>query len=311
MRRSIIALVIGAALAAGGAVALPAPADALPGRPYYSLPFTDALVYTARFPDRGAAFATVEQWQADGSPVPTPATVAYPVLPWDSTVYADVNVGITDFGVALDAAQWRRAGSPAPTRGVLPEASEIWQHPGSDELLVRTRYGWDRHSAVWHTMTFPEWRTLGFPPVDRRGEHVYERLSWLETVVARRDRGGSTRTASPSTSGRRRADRRLASSPRSPATGTARCRGARRSATSASRSPTASRCPSNGGSPRARRRRPAPADASGYFAFFSVSPESAAMNASWGTSTRPTIFMRFLPSFCFSRSLRLRVMSPP
>ncbi len=210
MRRSIIALVIGAALAAGGAVALPAPADALPGRPYYSLPFTDALVYTARFPDRGAAFATVEQWQADGSPVPTPATVAYRVLPWDSTVYADVNVGITDFGVALDAAQWRRAGSPAPTRGVLPEASEIWQHPGSDELLVRTRYGWDRHSAVWHTMTFPEWRTLGFPPVDRRGEHVYERLSWLETVVARRDRGGSTRTACPSTSGRRRADRRLA-----------------------------------------------------------------------------------------------------
>ena len=38
---------------------------------------------------------------------------------------------------------------------------------------------------------------------------------------------------------------------------------------------------------------------------------SAATKASWGTSTRPTIFMRFLPSFCFSRSLRLRVMSPP
>ena len=33
--------------------------------------------------------------------------------------------------------------------------------------------------------------------------------------------------------------------------------------------------------------------------------------ASWGTSTRPTRFMRFLPSFCFSSSLRLRVMSPP
>ena len=35
------------------------------------------------------------------------------------------------------------------------------------------------------------------------------------------------------------------------------------------------------------------------------------MNASWGTSTRPMDFMRFLPSFCFSNSLRLRVMSPP
>ena len=46
--------------------------------------------------------------------------------------------------------------------------------------------------------------------------------------------------------------------------------------------------------------------------FSPVAPvESAAMKASWGTSTRPTIFIRFLPSFCFSSSLRLRVISPP
>src|SRR5690606_1130824 len=37
----------------------------------------------------------------------------------------------------------------------------------------------------------------------------------------------------------------------------------------------------------------------------------AATNASCGTSTRPTFFIFFLPSFCFSSSLRLRVMSPP
>src|SRR5713226_8843302 len=36
-----------------------------------------------------------------------------------------------------------------------------------------------------------------------------------------------------------------------------------------------------------------------------------ARKASWGMSTWPTRFMRFFPSFCFSRSLRLRVMSPP
>jgi hypothetical protein len=41
------------------------------------------------------------------------------------------------------------------------------------------------------------------------------------------------------------------------------------------------------------------------------SVDSAATKASCGTSTRPTIFMRFLPSFCFSSSLRFRVMSPP
>jgi len=51
--------------------------------------------------------------------------------------------------------------------------------------------------------------------------------------------------------------------------------------------------------------------ASRYFFAVSSPVDSAAMNASWGTSTRPTIFIRFLPSFCFSRSLRLRVMSPP
>ena len=36
-----------------------------------------------------------------------------------------------------------------------------------------------------------------------------------------------------------------------------------------------------------------------------------ARKASWGTSTEPICFMRFLPAFCFSKSLRLRVMSPP
>ena len=42
-----------------------------------------------------------------------------------------------------------------------------------------------------------------------------------------------------------------------------------------------------------------------------ASVDSAATNASCGTSTRPIVFIRFLPSFCFSSSLRLRVMSPP
>ncbi len=51
----------------------------------------------------------------------------------------------------------------------------------------------------------------------------------------------------------------------------------------------------------------------GYFFGLSdeASDESAATNASCGTSTRPIVFIRFLPSFCFSSSLRLRLMSPP
>ena len=38
---------------------------------------------------------------------------------------------------------------------------------------------------------------------------------------------------------------------------------------------------------------------------------STARNASCGTSTAPTCFIRFFPFFCFSSSFRLRVMSPP
>jgi hypothetical protein len=37
----------------------------------------------------------------------------------------------------------------------------------------------------------------------------------------------------------------------------------------------------------------------------------ASMKAAWGMSTLPNWRMRFLPSFCFSSSLRLRVTSPP
>jgi len=35
------------------------------------------------------------------------------------------------------------------------------------------------------------------------------------------------------------------------------------------------------------------------------------MKASWGISTLPIFFMRFLPAFCLSSSLRLRLTSPP
>ncbi len=45
--------------------------------------------------------------------------------------------------------------------------------------------------------------------------------------------------------------------------------------------------------------------------FRSESRFSTARKASCGTSTAPTCFMRFLPFFCFSSSLRLREMSPP
>lgn len=56
---------------------------------------------------------------------------------------------------------------------------------------------------------------------------------------------------------------------------------------------------------------PSPATRYFFFASPSESEDSTAMKASCGTSTLPTIFIRFLPSFCFSSSFRLREMSPP
>ena len=61
---------------------------------------------------------------------------------------------------------------------------------------------------------------------------------------------------------------------------------------------------------RSHTSRISSAIASGYF-FAGSFRLSTARNASWGTSTPPTFFMRFLPFFCFSSSLRLREMSPP
>ena len=48
-----------------------------------------------------------------------------------------------------------------------------------------------------------------------------------------------------------------------------------------------------------------------YFVESAESMSSTLKNASAGISTEPIIFMRFLPFFCFSSSLRLREMSPP
>jgi hypothetical protein len=183
MNRSLPALALVGALALGGTLLAAAPAQAAPGTTYYSVPFSDSLISIAGddAQDPGAGLATYAEWKADGFPRPVPARVDYRSLPWDSTVFADVQGGAVS--LALDLAEWRRAGSPTPTRNVLPGASLVIQYSTSDELLVRTGIGWGSDAAVWHTMTFAEWRSLGYPAVDIRDQASYNRLAWLDTIV--------------------------------------------------------------------------------------------------------------------------------
>ena len=66
-----------------------------------------------------------------------------------------------------------------------------------------------------------------------------------------------------------------------------------------------SRTPAIRGDLRGRHTRP-------YFFLPSSSPVSrTARKAFCGMSTCPIDFIRFLPAFCFSQSLRLRLISPP
>ncbi|OUE31112.1 hypothetical protein BFL35_06755 [Clavibacter michiganensis] len=183
MNRSLPALALVGALALGGSLLAAAPAQAAPRPNYYSVPFSDTLISSSAEGEEylGSGLATYEDWKADGFPRPVPAKVAYRSLPWDSTVFADVQGGVVS--LALDLAEWRRAGSPTPTRNVLPGASLVIQYATSDELLVRTGLGWGTDAAVWHTMTFAEWRSLGYPAVDFQSDSTYQRLAWLDTIV--------------------------------------------------------------------------------------------------------------------------------
>ena len=45
--------------------------------------------------------------------------------------------------------------------------------------------------------------------------------------------------------------------------------------------------------------------------YYLLSALNTATKALWGMATEPIIFIRFFPFFCFSRSLRFLVMSPP
>ncbi|OUE08916.1 hypothetical protein CMsap09_08225 [Clavibacter michiganensis] len=183
MNRSLPALVLVGALALGGAL-VAAPAQAAPQHnAYYSVPFSGDLYVTESYEGvRYSAPAYFDDWEADGFPRPVPATVAYRGFTWSSDIYADIQ---TEPGAAstlgLTYGQWRAAGSPKPTRDVLPVDSDVFKYSYSDELFVGV-FSFGDDVPVNHKLTFGEYAALGYPSASTRSEG-FRKLSWLPSIV--------------------------------------------------------------------------------------------------------------------------------
>ncbi|WP_129339675.1 hypothetical protein [Cellulomonas endophytica] len=161
---------------AGGASAVPSAIPrALPD--LWTLPYTSDLVWTD---GRTLTPVTYEQWRSMGFDPPQRAHTSYRRFAWSATVYAVTEVWSfywhrwVTASRALTAAEWARAGrpAPAPASGTEPvPGMRTLSWSTSPELFAVEPDG--RH----HRLTFAEWQGLGAPdPVASPGGFV--RLSW-------------------------------------------------------------------------------------------------------------------------------------
>ena len=196
----------------------------------------------------------------------------------------------------------------AATEGRI--ASEELEHRVSIALKAKTYSELEATVADLPRLRSRSRHRAGAPPLGRRlggldGAHQPDAAA-AGDPRARGDAGG--RGDDHRAVGRADAagdDVRRPPSPRAAAVGPCRPRRVRpdeRTAGTVGRRPSRGSTVAGASSRRRRRRRPAQP----------LSPSSStARNASWGTSIRPTCFIRCLPFFCCSSSLRLRLMSPP
>ncbi|CAQ01848.1 hypothetical protein ACR8AL_07665 [Clavibacter sepedonicus] len=185
VNRSIPALVLAGALVLGGAL-VASPAQAAPKHSaYYSVPFSgDLYVTDATGGEKYATPAYFEDWKADGFPQPVAATISYRGFTWTEDIYADIQ---TEPGAAstlgLTYSQWSAAGSPKPTKNVLPVNAGVFKYSYSDELFVFVFvFSFGDDVPVNHKLTFAEYAALGYPSSDVR-EGGFRKLSWLPAIV--------------------------------------------------------------------------------------------------------------------------------
>ena len=185
MNRSIPALALAGAIALGGAL-VATPAQAAPKhQAYYSVPFSGDLYVTESYEgSRYSAPAYFDDWKADGFPKPAAATVAYRGFTWSPDIYADIQTepgAVSTLG--LSYSQWASAGSPAPTKNVLPAASSLYKYSYSDELFVSVLSFAD-DVPVNHKLTFAEYSALG-RPTPTVSSDSFRKLGWFPAIVGR------------------------------------------------------------------------------------------------------------------------------
>uniref|UniRef100_UPI0005B918EF hypothetical protein n=1 Tax=Clavibacter michiganensis TaxID=28447 RepID=UPI0005B918EF len=150
---------------------------------YYSVPGSGDLFTVGSFDGQlSLGIATFSEWQADGFPAPSPATVKYLKYTWGPTVYQDATMDGLSFTRELDFGTWKALGYPVARTDALTADSSIRTYTGSDELFV-----WDavalNDMVVIHKLTFAEYAHLGYPAVDDESEPAFRKLSWNPNIV--------------------------------------------------------------------------------------------------------------------------------
>lgn len=180
MGRVVAALLLAVLLTAGLGVAHAPEAQASPTG-YYSLAYTDELIY--HYDRGGVRFtygATYDQWRGDGFPTPTRATSDYVKYPWSPTIYA-----VTFFGAdrddwvwdTLSYDQWQRAGSPTARDAGWIDGSRYYRWgSNASEIFVEGPDG------TVHRLTLTQWQAAGSPGPETRWLQGYFRYPWSSSI---------------------------------------------------------------------------------------------------------------------------------
>lgn len=178
---ALLALLAALALPLATLLAPTAPASAaVTYNGVFSVPY-DSTLYEASARQDSVRAISAQRWDELGRVVPTPIPTDFVKYPWSGTVYA-----VSFFGPErgdwiwkqLTAAEWARAGYPAPRDVAWVQDSVYYGYGTSTELFVRAPDG------SIHKLTGEQWRAAGSPRPATHPDGGFLRLSWDSTIFS-------------------------------------------------------------------------------------------------------------------------------